>query len=223
MEKIDEEKELNTKNSKRTKGHKQMEQQMDKQFDSLSTYIALAKKTISKFAPKFYNGLSKEMLNNEEAVSDVATAIMYADWRFDPERSGKTGLKKTIYSYRNQCAIWAIKTYITTKYKKPKNISLHFSGDAESELHNSIPDQNAEQPIDMMIEAEEKRLLSEDISSLLDHPVLTDKQKDQLRLYYFEDKTLTQIGDVYGVSREAIRQNIKRSLDIIRQYDRCTA
>ena len=196
---------------------------MEKQFDSLSTYISLAKKTISKFAPKFYNGLSKEMLNNEEAVSDVATAIMYADWRFDPDRPGKTGLKKTLYSYRNQCAIWAIKTYITTKYKKPKNISLHFSGDSDSELHGSIPDVNIKQPIDLMIASEEKFLLSEDIESLLDHPVLTDKQKDQLRLYYFEDQTLTQIGKVYGVSREAVRQNIKRSLDTIRQYDKCTS
>lgn len=211
-------KELN-KSYFKTKGHINME----KQFDSLSTYIALAKKTISKFAPKFYNGLSKEMLSNEEAVSDVATAIMYADWRFDPERSGKTGLKKTLYSYRNQCAIWAIKTYITTKYKKPKNISLHFSGDTESELHNSIPDHSVKQTLDLMVEMEDKRLLSEAINSLLDHPILTEKQKDQLKLYYFEDKTLTQIGKMYGVSREAVRQNIKRSLDIIRQYDKCTA
>jgi len=198
---------------------------MEKTFDSLSTYISLAKKTISKFAPKFYNGLSQEMLSNEEAVSDVATAIMYADWRFDPERSGKTGLKKTLYSYRNQCAIWAIKTYVTNKYKKPKNLSLNSIGniDSESELYNTIPDKNVQQPIDIMIEAEEERILSEIITDLLEHPILTDKQKDQLRLYYFENKTLTEIGKIYGVSREAIRQNIKRSLDTIRKYDKCSA
>lgn len=198
---------------------------MEKTFDSLSTYIALAKKTISKFAPKFYNGLSKEMLSNEEAVSDVATAIMYADWRFDPERSGKTGLKKTLYSYRNQCAIWAIKTYVTNKYKKPKNISLNSIGvaESESELHNAIPDKNVRQPIDIMIEQESETMLSDSIRSLLEYPVLNDKQKEQIKLYYFENKTLTEIGKLYGVSREAVRQNIKRSLDIIRGYDKCTA
>ena len=37
---------------------------MQKQYDSLDTYINLAKKTISKFGPKFYNGLSTEMLKN---------------------------------------------------------------------------------------------------------------------------------------------------------------
>ena len=90
-----------------------------KEYDSLSTYISLAKKTISKFAPKFYKTLSHDMLANDDAVADVAHAIMVADWKYDNDRVGKTtGQKKTKYSYRNQCAIWAIKTYITSKYKK---------------------------------------------------------------------------------------------------------
>lgn len=191
-----------------------------KQFDSLSTYISLAKKTISKFAPKFYNGLHKEMLSSEEAVSDVATAIMYADWRFDPERSGKTGLKKTLYSYRNQCAIWAIKTYVTNKYKKSeqKNIRLNFSSDSDkSDLYSIIPENNAKEPIDIIIEQEEKTLLSQTIKDLLDYSILNDKQKKQIKLYYFENKTLSEIGKIYGVSREAVRQNIKRGLDLIRE------
>ena len=87
---------------------------MDKQFDSLDTYIQLAKKTISKFAPKFYNGLAAEMLSNEDAISDIATAIMSADWKFDSNRVGPTGLKKTQYSYRNQCVIWAMNCLLYT-------------------------------------------------------------------------------------------------------------
>lgn len=192
-----------------------------KQFDSLASYISLAKKTISKFAPKFYNGLHKEMLSSEEAVSDVATAIMYADWRFDPDRAGKTGLKKTLYSYRNQCAIWAIKTYVTNKYKKSeqKNIRLNFSADNdESDLYSIIPENNVKQPIDLIIEQEEKTLLSQTIKDLLNYSILNDKQKNQIKLYYFENKTLSEIGKIYGVSREAVRQNIKRGLDLIREY-----
>lgn len=192
-----------------------------KQFDSLASYISLAKKTISKFAPKFYNGLHKEMLSSEEAVSDVATAIMYADWRFDPDRAGKTGLKKTLYSYRNQCAIWAIKTYVTNKYKKSeqKNIRLNFSSDNdESDLYSIIPENNVKQPIDLIIEQEEKTLLSQTIKDLLNYSILNDKQKNQIKLYYFENKTLSEIGKIYGVSREAVRQNIKRGLDLIREY-----
>jgi RNA polymerase sigma factor (sigma-70 family) len=193
-----------------------------KQYDSLDTYINLAKKTISKFCPKFYNGLAAEMLRNPDAVSDVATAIMYADWRFDPDRKGKTGLQKTIYSYRNQCAIWAIKTYVTSKYKKQKDVSLDFDNDHDSESLNSmIEDKKALTPIANLIEKESSEQLSNTLNELLDNNLLTEKQKEQIKLYYFDDETLFAIGKRFGVSREAVRQNIKRGIEIIRSHDKC--
>jgi RNA polymerase sigma factor (sigma-70 family) len=191
---------------------------MEKQFDSLSEYISLAKKTISKFAPKFYNGLSIEMLKNEEAISDVATALMYADWRFDENREGKGGQKKTLYSYRNQCAIWAIKTYVTNKYKKQKNYSLDQSND-DVKFNSLISDKSQRQPIDLIIDEEEKNILESDIGSILSSAAITEKQKKQIMMYYFEDRTLSYIGKKFGVSREAIRQNIKRGLESIRNLE----
>jgi RNA polymerase sigma factor (sigma-70 family) len=196
---------------------------MEKRFDSLPTYIALAKKTISKFAPKFYNGLSTEMLKNEEAISDVATSLMYADWRYDSDRSGKTGLKKTLYSYRNQCAIWAIKTYITTRYKKKKNFSLDYNNDNDQTLSEMLEDTSAESPLDFLIEKERLANLEQTIKDLLDNDSLSVKQKTQIRMYYFEDKTLSEIGKEFGISREAVRQNIKRGLDLIKAYDKCSS
>ena len=187
--------------------------------DSLSTYICLAKKTIAKFAPKFYNGLSTEMLKNEEAISDVATAIMYADWRFDPNRTGKSGQQKTLYSYRNQCAIWAIQTYVTNKYKKRKCHSIDNISSDDMSHAESIPDHRQNNPLINLIEQEENEILVESIDKLLNSDLLSDKQQEQIRLYYFEDKTLSEIGKIFGVSREAIRQNIKRGLDIIRAHD----
>jgi RNA polymerase sigma factor (sigma-70 family) len=194
---------------------------MNKQFDSLDTYISLAKKTISKFGPKFYNGLSSEMLKNPDAISDVATAIMYADWRYDPERKGESGQQKTIYSYRNQCALWAIKTYVTAKYKKRKDISLDFDNDQESSsLNSTIVDHKNPSPVSLLIEKEESENLKDNIQNLLDTEILSDKQRQQIRMYYFDNETLSSIGKKFGVSREAVRQNIKRGLDLIRQYDK---
>lgn len=189
--------------------------------EDLSTYISLAKKTISKFAPKFYNGLSSEMLKNEEAISDVATAIMYADWRFDANRTGSSGQQKTLYSYRNQCAIWAIQTFITNKYKKKKCLSIdnHFDND-DSTRAQLIKDNKQSDPLDIIINNETQTNLSNTVELLLNSPALSDKQKEQIRMYYFEEKTLSQIGKKYNVSREAIRQNIKRGLDLIRSYDK---
>ena len=202
---------------------------MEKQFDSLSTYISLAKKTINKFAPKFYNGLNKEMLNNEEAVSDVATAIMYADWRFDPDRSGKSGDKKTLYSYRNQCAIWAIKTYITQRYKhnnkKIKTHSLDYcikGGDDHINGYAITENKLEHNPLDILIDKETKVNTQSDLNHLLNSGIISEKQKDQLMMYYFENMTLSQIGKKYKVSREAIRQNIKRAIQIIKNYDQNT-
>ncbi len=187
--------------------------------DSLSTYISLAKKTIAKFAPKFYNGLSSEMLKNEEAISDVATAIMYADWRFDPNRTGKSGQQKTLYSYRNQCAIWAIQTYVTNKYKKRKHYSIDNIASDDMSHADNIPDHRQNNPLTNLIEKEEDAILVDSINKLLDSGLLSDKQQQQIRMYYFEDKTLSEIGKCFGVSREAVRQNIKRGLDIIRAHD----
>lgn len=194
---------------------------MEKQFDSLSQYISLAKKTISKFGPKFYKNLSAEMLKSEDAISDVATALMYADWRYDTNRTGKTGLKKTRYSYRNQCAIWAIKTYITQKYKA-KNSRNEYSLDFETNdktLNDLIADTKEISPLEKLIENEETNLLSEDIKNLIGSGCITEKQKEQIVLYYFDGYTLAEIGRKFSVSREAVRQNIKRAIDSIKKYD----
>lgn len=198
---------------------------MECTFESMSTYISLAKKTINKFAPKFYNGLNKEMLSNEEAISDVATALMYADWRYDPDRTGKEGNKKTLYSYRNQCAIWAIKTYVTQKYKNSnKNIKIHsldntFSDNSDINGYGLAPNYTEKDPLSIIIENEEKQIMSDDLNKALNSGIISDKQRDQLIMYYFDDMTLSQIGKKYNVSREAVRQNIKRAMQLIKNYD----
>jgi RNA polymerase sigma factor (sigma-70 family) len=161
------------------------------------------------------------MLKNEEAISDVATALMYADWRFDDDRPGKSGQKKTLYSYRNQCAIWAIKTYVTNKYKSRKHLSLDHDNDNDQKLDSMIPDSRQQSPIDSIIESEYHTNLSNDIQQLFNSSALSSKQKEQIEMYYFEDKTLSEIGKEFGVSREAVRQNIKRGLDIIKNFDIC--
>ena len=182
------------------------------EFDTLSNYTNIAKKTISKFASKFYPGLAKEMLNSDETVSEVANAIMHADWNWDQNRKGKkTGLSKSIYSYRNQCAIWAIKTYITNKYKKNQRIqkcNKHFEQNWQMKYDKD--------PAEIYENQEYLANLQKDIQDLLETATLTDKQKKQIRMYYYDNKTLSEIGELFGVTREAVRQNINKGLDILR-------
>lgn len=188
---------------------------MDKQFDSLSTYIDLAKKTISKFSGKFYGALRNEMLSNEDAISDVATAIMQADWKWDKDRVGKTGLQKTKYAYRNQCAIWAIQTYITKKYKTKKSYSLDSINITDNDTSSyDFLSGTSKDPLEILIDNEERENLSNCIEELLNSPTITEKQKEQLKMYFFDDMTLNAIGQKYGVTREAVRQNIKKAITL---------
>ena len=46
---------------------------------------------------------------------------------------------------------------------------------------------------------------------------LTDKQKQQLTMYYYDDMTLKEIGDHFGLTKEAIRLNIKKSIQKLRE------
>jgi len=190
-------------------------------FENLSVYLGLAKKTISKFAPQFYPGLRMELLNNDDAVSDIAHAIMQADWKWDANRKGHEGKTKSQYSYRNQCAIWAIKTYISQKYKK-KNSSLSLdtviTDDEGNTFAQSLHDNSSNDPYILVSEKEQSDNLKTIINRLISSDLLTEKQRQQIRMYYFEDKTLLEIGNKFGVTREAIRQNIQKGINRIRAY-----
>ena len=50
------------------------------------------------------------------------------------------------------------------------------------------------------------------VSILLDYyaPMLTDKQKDVIDLYYNEDLSLSEIAEHEGITRQGVRDSIKR-------------
>jgi len=194
------------------------------QFDSLSEYILLAKKSISKFANKFYNGLSTKMLKDEDAISSVANAIMMADWRFNENREGQQGIKKTKYSYRNQCAIWAIQSYITKKHKNNTKTAHHvysldymLDSSEDNSLHDCIQDHKAQSPDEICSKKESDEKFISIVDDLMNCESLTPKQKDYIRLYYFEDHTFEQIGNKYGVTREAVRQSVNKALSLLQE------
>ena len=192
------------------------------QFDSLETYLLLAKKAISKFANQFYNGLATKMLKDEDAISSVANAIMMADWRWDDNYQNDKGTKKSKYSYRNQCALWAIQTLITKNKKiNKKNIktySLDFIPDNDDGLstYDLTEDTKCADPEKISIDNENVQNLKDLIEKLLNSDCLTDRQRDYIKLYYFESYTFEKIGKKYGITREAVRQGLNKAIEIIR-------
>ena len=49
--------------------------------------------------------------------------------------------------------------------------------------------------------------------------MLTERQRDLLRLYYTEDLSLAEIGALTGVSRQAVHDLLRRALSAMRQYE----
>src|SRR5690625_2883623 len=50
-------------------------------------------------------------------------------------------------------------------------------------------------------------------------PLLTDKQKEYMALYYREDYSLGEIASLCNVSRQAIYDNIKRTEQLLEKYE----
>lgn len=194
------------------------------QFDTLDTYLVLAKKMISKFANSVFVGLAKKMLKDEDAIAAVANAIMMADWRWDENYNSSTGTKKNQYSYRNQCAIWAIQTYATKNHQYHGNVKNVYSLDHKpsndddmGSVYECIKDHSLLTPEDIAIDAEYRECVTKLIDNIMNLEILSDKQKDYIRLYYLEGQTFEKIGKKYGITREAVRQGLNKAISMIKE------
>ncbi len=60
-----------------------------------------------------------------------------------------------------------------------------------------------------------------EIGILLDYykVLLTEKQSKYLIEYFEEDLSLTEIAENYGISRQAVYDNIKRGIKILKNYE----
>jgi RNA polymerase sigma factor (sigma-70 family) len=192
----------------------------DIKFDSLDDYLILAKKAISKFG----HSMSTKMLKDEDAIAAVANALMMADWRWDENYQNSLGTKKTKYSYRNQCAIWAIQTYLSKEYQKNKKFDKVYSLDyvLESEdsgsVYNTIKNDKNQTPEDIVLNQEKLENIQKLIDMILNLECLSDRQKDYIKLYYIESQTFEAIGNKYGITREAVRQGLNKAMNIIRSF-----
>jgi len=193
---------------------------MTVEFETLEDYLILAKRVIAKLAPKFYQSLAMEMLKDEDAISDVANAIMVADWKWNPGYRSQTNTVRSKRSYRNQRAIWAMKKYISNKRKSKGTMSLSYENkDQDNPVMASgmIEDKKSQDPA---IVAENRETIKNSkslVSQLLATENITEKQKKYIISYYLEGHTLQEVGDKYGVSREAIRQGINSGIDTIKK------
>jgi len=189
------------------------------QFESLDFYLTLAKKSISKFADSICQGSAKKMLSSEDAIANIANGIMMGDWRWDQNRKGFEGQSKTRYSYRNQCAIWSIQSYLTRQYGTKNKINIISLDQSHSDdlYVKDIVSCTTPSALDEILKKEKEDSLKKDIEELLNSNLLSDRQVQYIKMYFFEDMTLEQIGKNFNITREAVRQGLNKAYEILRK------
>ncbi|MDM5706849.1 putative DNA-binding protein [Staphylococcus aureus] len=50
--------------------------------------------------------------------------------------------------------------------------------------------------------------------------LLTNKQRNYLELFYLEDYSLSEIADTFNVSRQEVYDNIRRTGDLVEDYEK---
>jgi RNA polymerase sigma factor (sigma-70 family) len=188
----------------------------EENFESLTDYVKHAERIIGYFAPKISKGLAAEMLSSEDAISNVASALMFADWTWDENRVGnETGKKCQKRTYRLMRGQWAIKSYLVRKKKTlDKNIdSLNFVPESGQEQIYQTIESDFGCPVEALLSTE----LRETIDSLLSCGIVSEKQKEYIELRYLKELTFAEIGELKGVTRQAVHDTITRAIKQLKE------
>lgn len=175
----------------------------------LDKYRDIAKKCISLFSGNY---MVSKMIRDEDAISHVAEHIMWGHMRWEESRG------RTLKSYLNQCAIWAIKSWKTKIYqseqKKIRSLNHVISngGDGESQQYELIADKKCKDPFDILFN--NVRLEAEKV---IDDECLTSLQCRCLKERYIDGKKLQQIAGSLGITRQAVNQHIKKGLHKLKE------
>jgi hypothetical protein len=182
----------------------------NKEFEKLEKYHNLAKIHIGALA---HPDLARTILADQDAVANIAFQIMIGDLRWDKNRE-KT---KTRDSYLMDCSYWAIGKYT----RRLKNQMLHpISLDHKHINHNGqgqcLRDQiQAPATGNPAVQAElndTKRYLKD----LLDSDVLTDMQRSNIKMRFFDEMTLKEIAAVQNRTHQAISMSIESGLALLK-------
>lgn len=166
-------------------------------------YVNIATRTIQKYGGSY----TKELLKSEDAISNIATHIMYGDWRWDSSRDGGSSQD----SYRIECAKWAIRKYMSRKKGhtvKPKTFSIDNLATANHSYAGNIADGKTTD-IDLLEQQD-----------LIDNILNTDKistiEKQYITEYYIDRKTYREIALANNVTFQRVHQIVRDGINKLR-------
>lgn len=163
----------------------------------------------------------------EKAMAFVERYKAYYGWREDEIQDGYLAFikyykpdKASPDTYIKICMDSVIRNQMRNQYlQKNAGTKVWFDktfegGDERTEIELNMINYDPPKEMQFIID-EEEQITKGKIASLLH--LLTDKEHFAITKYYFEEKTLEEIGEEVGVSRQAINHQIKNALHKMRK------
>jgi RNA polymerase sigma factor (sigma-70 family) len=154
----------------------------------LYEYLTISKKIISRYG-------NKRMLRDEDAISHVAYFLMDADQKFkggDP------------IGFRGYYGRLGVLDWLTKEKRKVKTVNLVDNDKFDSSLLSNI-------------DSGENVSNNVNLNEILNHiDTLDIRTQEIIKLYYYEDKTLAYIANIYGITKQRVEQVIKNTISKIK-------
>ena len=174
---------------------------------SMQEYLDIAKRCIAHFANR---DLKMQMLRSEDAISFVAEHLMYATCRWAAEKG------RTLRSYHNQCAIWAIQNWMSRLVKTREVLSVNKElnqGESVVQLYEILEDPRNTSFLETKNEEDRSQ-----ISSIIEKSSLSDIERRCIVSKFLDHMSVKEIAKdisktdkfVYNIIDKAIKK-LRRS------------
>lgn len=173
---------------------------MTKEYLRVEEYLDQARKIVGKLG----GDMKHRLLQDDDVMGSVATNIMLADQKWDPNYPGGACSLGTL---RVKYALWMVIECVN-KIKKHKMLSMSYTRFDDAE------------PMGNYIEGPDEEKIRDDLAmvdDLINHKSLTKKESEVVRLRYM-GYTLDEIGQQVGFSKERARQLLQNAGRKIRKY-----
>jgi len=165
---------------------------------TMQEYRNIACKTIVKYG----GGYAQQMLSDEDAITNIATQIMFGDWKWNPAKSSKQ-------TYRINRARWAIRHYVSQQAKDKKSVKIY------SIFHTPTKEIVVVDKKDNVKDIDDQDM----IESILSSKLLSSRERDFIYRNYIAQESVKDIALGSNVSRQRVDQIIKDGLTKLkRQY-----
>lgn len=178
----------------------------------------MVERLVKKRAWLMLTEINRPTIEVDDLVQSGFIAFLYAVERYDPAGGAKFS------TYLCLCLKNAFGECLGIRTEKQKNdpinwavsLSNPLADDKDSgKLFDIVPDPDADIPMEMVEEKLWHKQMHEAVEAAL--LALPDNQRQVLQMLYWQEKTLQEAAEVYGVSYERIRQIEAKALRVLRQ------